>query len=129
MPAKKKKKRQKFQVKTKLSDGLRSRVSSPFDLDFLHVNSFYKKNKKILPISFHFFSLVLYPIRTNIIHTTSPQNAQKMHAAGERRGRRTLPSKGPFIFYEVGGLVGFGGSERKRKKKKTALKGSHLKKK
>ena len=33
--------------------------------------------------------------------------------------------KGPFIFYEVGGLVGFrgGGSP----KKKTALKGGHLK--
>ena len=109
--------KKKFQVKTKLSDGLRSRVSSPFDLHFLHVNSFYKKNKKILPISFHFFSLVLYPIRTNIIHTTSPQNAQKMHAAGERRGRKTLPSKGPFIFYEVGGLVGFGGGGHRKKKK------------
>lgn len=41
-----KKNRQKFQVKTKLSDGLRSKVSLPFDLDFLHVNNFYKKNKK-----------------------------------------------------------------------------------
>ena len=36
--------------------------------------------------------------------------------------------KGPFIFYEVGGLVGFGGGGGRAKKKKRLQRGGHPKK-